>query len=63
MQIITKAKKSCVAYELTPIKNAKRGRPSKKGDSVKLQELFARKKDAFKSAEILVYDTKEILSH
>ena len=41
LQVITRAKTSCVAYELPSVSDTpRRGRPRKKGSSVKLNSLF-----------------------
>ncbi len=37
MHIVTKAKKSCTAFEKPPEKKPGRGRPAKKGETVKLK--------------------------
>ncbi len=41
MEIITRAQKSCITYKNPEPRGKKRGRPPKKGDSVKLMGLFA----------------------
>ena len=46
--IVTKAKKNCIAYEY-PVKKHGRVRPPKKGNTVKLNELFEAYHDAFKT--------------
>lgn len=62
MNIVTKAKKNCIAYE-PPVKKHGRGRPPKKGNSVKLAELFETCHDAFKTAELQLYGKKESVSY
>ena len=62
MHIVTKAKKNCIAYE-PPVKKPGRGRPPKKGNSVKLAELFETYHDAFKTAELQLYGKKESVSY
>ena len=52
MNIITKAKKSCIAYEKPPKKEPGRGRPAKKGSAVKLKELFLKESDSFRETTI-----------
>lgn len=47
MNIITKAKESCNAYEKPPEKKPGCGRPPKKGNAVKLKELFFRESASF----------------
>ena len=48
MPIVTNAKKNCIAYEY-PVKKHGRVRPPKKGNTVKLNELFEAYHDAFKT--------------
>ena len=62
MHIVTKAKKNCIAYE-PPVKKHGRGRPPKKGNSVKVAELFETYHDAFKPAELQLYGKKESVSY
>lgn len=60
LQIITRAKTSCVAYELPPVSDTPhRGRPRKKGDSVKLNTLFKSSDSKFIQAEVMMYEKKE----
>lgn len=60
LQIITRAKTSCVAYELPPISDTpRRGRPRKKGNSVKLNTLFQSRSSEFTKAEAMMYGKKE----
>ena len=54
VEIITKAKRNCRAYEEPPETGKKRGRPRKKGDTVCLGGLF-RNEDLFKSAAVTMY--------
>ena len=46
LHIITKAKKNATAYE-HPVRKHKRGAPPKKGDKIKLLDLFSTKADSF----------------
>lgn len=62
MHIVTKAKRNCTAYE-HPTKRTGRGRPSKKGNNVKLTELFDTHHKAFKTSEIQMYGKKESVSY
>lgn len=62
MHIVTKAKKNCIAYE-HPVKKHGRGRPSKKGNTVKLRELFETRHEAFKTADLNLYGKKESVSY
>jgi hypothetical protein len=55
MHLVTKAKKSCMAYEQPPTKKAGRGRPPKKGAAVKLKELFTSKSDEFLETTAILY--------
>ena len=59
MEIVTKAKKSCTAYEKPGPRRPGRGRPPKKGAAVRLKELFASHKEQFQDAEIELYGKKE----
>ena len=59
MEIITKAKKSCTAYE-NPTRKPGRGRPPKKGAAVRLKELFTSQKEQFQDAEIELYGEEGI---
>ncbi|MCL2374891.1 MAG: hypothetical protein FWC65_06585 [Treponema sp.] len=57
MHIVTKAKRNCTAFQQLEIITGKRGRgrPRKKGASVKLHELFESAKAQFCSAEVRLY--------
>ena len=59
MEIVTKAKKSCVAYEHPPRKKPGRGRPPKKGRSIKLKELFSSESSSFMETTAVLYGKKE----
>ena len=48
MEIVTKAKKSCVAFEKPAPHKAGRGRPPKKGPAVRRQELFLSHKEDYR---------------
>lgn len=54
LEVVTKAKKNCVAYTLPATKTGKRGRPRKKGDPVRLMELF-KEPGAFEKATVRMY--------
>jgi len=58
LHILTKAKMSCVAYT-KPGQYKGKGRPRKKGDSIKLKELFTSSKEEFKEATISIYGKEE----
>ena len=56
LEIVTRAKNNCIAYEEPPVHDGKkRGRPRKKGAAVKLMELFDTRKDDFTEAEMSIY--------
>jgi hypothetical protein len=59
LQMITKAKANCTAYELPPPKRAGRGRPAKKGDSLKLMELFSSRQECFEERVLSLYGKQE----
>jgi hypothetical protein len=50
LQIITKAKQSCITYEKAP-KYIGRGRPPKKGKCIKLKTYFESKKVLLKQLQ------------
>jgi hypothetical protein len=60
MHIITNAKKSCIAYT-KPIASStpKRGRPRKKGDTIKLKELFVTMSSTFTKTTLKLYGKLE----
>jgi hypothetical protein len=61
MDILVKAKMSCVAYEkLIKPQIPKRGRPRKKGDDVKLKKLFTAKSHKFIKAKTTIYGKEEV---
>ena len=53
---------SCVAYT-KPIQKNGKGRPRKKGDSVKLRELFETNKDKFNESKIELYGKEETVKY
>ena len=59
MEIITKAKKSCTAFEKPAPRKPGRGRPPKKGTAVHLKDLFLTQKENFREVEIELYGKKE----
>jgi hypothetical protein len=64
LHLVTKAKANAVAYE-RPVRTHKRGRPPKKGQRVKLIELFEKRAAHFQTAEVLLYgkiETVQFLS-
>ena len=63
MEIVTKAKKSCTAYEKPGPRKPGRGRPPKKGTTVHLKELFFSYKEKFQEAEVELYGKKETIRY
>ena len=60
LTIVTKAKKNCIAYRLPPPKEkGKKGRPRKKGESVKLASLFNDSSVKFRKAKVTAYGEKK----
>ena len=59
MHIVTKAKKSCIAYREPSKKKPGRGRPRKKGEAVKLRELFTAKAESFRETTAVLYGKQE----
>lgn len=60
LDLITRAKDSCVAYEPLPSDyRPRRGRPRKKGDSVKLKTLFQERKDDFVTSTVKMYGEEQ----
>jgi len=59
MEIVTKAKSNCTAFELPGEKTGKRGRPRIKGKKLKLFDLFQSAAEQFDSAEVLLYGKLE----
>jgi hypothetical protein len=59
MHIVTKAKKNCKAFRLPIGIPGKRGRPSLKGEKVKLFGLFEGAEDQFVSADVRLYGETE----
>lgn len=54
ISLVTRAKRNVVAYE-KPIAKTGRGRPAKKGASVKLQTLFTTESASFQTATVEIY--------
>lgn len=63
MEIITKAKKSCTAFQKPGARKPGRGRPAKKGAAVHLKELFISHKDQFRETETELYGKKETIRY
>ena len=58
LTLVTKAKRNAIAYEKPPMQKG-RGRPKKKGTSVKLQTLFSSEKEAFTKATVFFYGAQK----
>ncbi len=63
MEIITKAKKSCTAFEKPGSQKSGRGHPPKKGTAVHLKELFITLAGEFQETEIELYGKKESIRY
>ena len=63
MEIVTKAKRSCTAYEKPAPRKPMRGRPPKKGETVRLRELFGVCREQFRETEIELYGKKETIRY
>lgn len=64
LDIITRAKNNCVAYEKSvPASAPHRGRPRKKGDAVKLGGLFTKRADDFTKASVMMYGKKQEIEY
>ena len=63
MEIVTKAKKSAVAFEKPAPRKPGRGRPPKKGAAVHLKELFISRAGEFQKAETELYGKKESIRY
>ena len=64
MQIVTRAKKNCKAYlDPEPRALGSRGRPRKKGDPVKLADLFANEAAKFMEAVVRLYGARETVRY
>jgi hypothetical protein len=70
LQIVTKARSNVVAYELLEEESdeeksgkRRRGRPRKKGDAVKLKELFDTRLSEFQKATVTVYGKEETIRY
>ncbi|MGX7394688.1 transposase [Carnobacterium mobile] len=63
MTLITKAKKSAVAYKKPPISTEKRGRPKCKGVKIKLTTLFKTHKEVFSEMLATIYGKEQSVSY
>jgi len=55
LDIVTKAKKPCTAFEKPAPQKPERGRPSKKGGAIHLKELFSPRKGQFLETRMELY--------
>ena len=62
MELVVKAKSSCVAYEDAP-KYSGKGRKPKKGNSIKVLEMFKTKKNCFQKATLNIYGKHKEVSY
>lgn len=63
MKIVSKAKKSCIAYEKPGPRKPGRGRPRKKGAAIHLKELFISHKGQFRETEVELYGKTETIHY
>jgi hypothetical protein len=59
MHLVTKAKANVVAYERPATKKPGRGRPPKKGKTIKLKDVFATRAADFQTASVTLYGKEE----
>ena len=62
LSIVTRAKMATVAYKL-PLLHSGRGRPRKKGEAVKLKQLFDAEKEHFTKATVCLYGKEEAVEY
>ncbi len=62
LTIITKAKRNAIAYKY-PVRKPGRGRPPKKGEPVKLMQLFTSAADQFTQASVRAYGKQEQITY
>lgn len=62
VHIVTRAKMNAVAYEAPAAKKPGRGRPPKKGKTVKLATLFQTRAADFQTAKVTLYGKEETVS-
>ena len=63
MEIVTKAKRNCTAFEKPAARKSGRGRPPKKGKAVRLKDLFRSHKEYFRETKITIYGKEEKLRY
>ncbi|MEK5491220.1 hypothetical protein MKZ24_11050 [Paenibacillus sp. FSL R7-0297] len=61
MHLVTKAKSNVVAYERPPAKKPGLGQPPKRGQAVKLKELFATRAADFQTTTLALYGKEETI--
>jgi hypothetical protein len=62
LTIVTRAKMSTLAYNL-PVLHKGRGRPRKKGEAIKLKQLFDSEKENFTQAKVWLYGKEETVEY
>ena len=62
LSIVTRAKMSTVAYNL-PVQHNGRGRPRKKGEAVKLKQLFDLERENFTQVKVWLYGKEETIEY
>jgi hypothetical protein len=62
LTIVTRAKMSTLAYNL-PILHKGRGRPNKKGEAIKLKQLFESEKENFTRTKVWLYGKEETIEY
>ena len=62
LTIVTRAKMSTLAYNL-PVLHKGRGRPRKKGEKIKLKQLFDTEKENFIQAKVWLYGKEETVEY
>lgn len=63
LEIVTKAKKSCTAFEKPAPRKPVRGRPPKKGAAVHLKELFKTHREQFLETRLELYGKQETIRY
>ncbi|MEH2933087.1 hypothetical protein VSQ48_25020, partial [Candidatus Ventrimonas sp. KK005] len=62
-EIVTKAKKSCTAFEKPAPRKPGRGRPPKKGAAIHLKELFKTHGEQFLETRLELYGKQETIRY
>jgi len=63
LNIVTKAKRNCVAFKDPPARTGKRGCPAKKGASIKLLKYFREIHDHFQTTDMSLYGKIEHIKY